>query len=454
MSNFESGGYSSAIATAILLAIAVGHSDTASAATITVTNCNDNGSGSLRSAVFRAASGDTIDLAHLACSRIVLTSGQIVINQQNLKLVGRSRDALTIDGNLSDRVLFHTWRDTGRLRLEHLSVARGFRTQADDPGSNLTVGGCIRADSDLDLYRTRIHHCTVEPGNGGGMFVFGDASVSHALFLSNVARGDEEFVGAGGGLYVRQHLILDHSRVSTNQATAGGGVIAGNPELRYSLIDHNRGTGVLSFRGPASIIKSTIADNDGGDDGPGGLEIFNLDNTPGSLIAHSTISRNRSAFKSAVDIYGDATVVNSTVAFNRESKEGVPSCGGALAFRGVLHLESTIVASNLCAGTHTLDLAGTENASVIGSHNLIGKYNLPVPADTLSLSPRLETLANNGGPTPTDALLCGSPAIDRGNNVLRFAYDQRGPGYARVAGARTDIGAFELQNPSICGASP
>ena len=66
---------------------------------------------------------------------------------------------------------------------------------------------------------------------------------------------------------------------------------------------------------------------------------------------------------------------------------------------------------------------------------------------------------DNGGPTFTHELLSGSPAIDAGdpnfNPKLSSAadYDQRGPGYVRIAHNRIDIGAFEVQivTPSYSG---
>lgn len=432
---------------AAALLLLVSYAGASKAAVLDVTNCNDSGSGSLRNRIAAAASGDTIDLTHLTCSRITLSSGQIVIPQGNLQLVGRSRDALTIDGGLHDRVLWH--RGGGRLRLERLSIAHGYRTQADDPSETLTVGGCIRSDGNLDLYRTRIHHCTVEPGHGGAVAVpFGDATISQSLIVANVAIGDEEFSGAAAGAYVRHHLVLDHSRVSANSGE--GAIFAGTLEMSLSLVDHNAGGGAAVWTdGPAKILKSTIADNDADGAGGGGIEIHNYANDAGTLIADSTISRNRADAVSGANIYGDASVVNSTIAFNQESANSRP-CAGALAFRGILHLESTIVASNTCAGAHRLDLAGYESPPpmvqspvLVGSHNLIGKSNLPVPVDTLSVAPRLGPLANNGGPTPTHALLCDSPAIDHGNNVLHLAYDQRGVGFPRVNGVRADIGAVE-----------
>src|SRR5262249_51668897 len=66
----------------------------------------------------------------------------------------------------------------------------------------------------------------------------------------------------------------------------------------------------------------------------------------------------------------------------------------------------------------------------------------------LNVNPQLGPLQNNGGPTPTMALLAGSPAIDAGDNTGAPAYDQRGPGFARIIGGGIDIGAFELQTIS------
>ena len=58
----------------------------------------------------------------------------------------------------------------------------------------------------------------------------------------------------------------------------------------------------------------------------------------------------------------------------------------------------------------------------------------------------------NGGPTPTHALLPGSPAIDQGNN-FGIRTDQRGQTRPRnflsitnpAGGNGSDIGAFELE---------
>src|SRR5262249_23680459 len=67
------------------------------------------------------------------------------------------------------------------------------------------------------------------------------------------------------------------------------------------------------------------------------------------------------------------------------------------------------------------------------------------------LNPLVGPLHDNGGPTPTMALLFGSGAIDAGDNanggLSGPAIDQRG--LARIANGTIDIGAFEVQHSSL-----
>jgi hypothetical protein len=88
-------------------------------------------------------------------------------------------------------------------------------------------------------------------------------------------------------------------------------------------------------------------------------------------------------------------------------------------------------------------------------YNVIGNlYGCAIQGDrTGNISardPKVGDLTGNGGPTRTMALLPGSPAVDAGRpgNCLDtsgqpLTTDQRG--FARPAGGRCDIGAFELQ---------
>ncbi len=113
------------------------------------------------------------------------------------------------------------------------------------------------------------------------------------------------------------------------------------------------------------------------------------------------------------------------------------------------------------SGNSILDLLGVP-VSTLDPTNL-HSTNL-----TLNNSTLLGLLQNNGGPTPTHALLSGSEAIDMGSDTyaedpsthVQFTSDQRGTGFTRfydilgvgVNGgfpAPVDIGAYEIQLPKV-----
>jgi hypothetical protein len=114
----------------------------------------------------------------------------------------------------------------------------------------------------------------------------------------------------------------------------------------------------------------------------------------------------------------------------------------------MLALGNTIVAGNTATGSGP-DIDGYAVAS--RGYNLIGDPSGGsgfVATDLLGVNPLLAPLANYGGPTPTMALLPGSPAIDAGSNALAvdpsgnpLTTDQRG--FARIINGTVDIGAFE-----------
>jgi len=132
---------------------------------------------------------------------------------------------------------------------------------------------------------------------------------------------------------------------------------------------------------------------------------------------------------------------------------GGAASGGLFAARNA-QLQSTIVAGNFAAAYP--DVAG---AMASGGFNLIGITNgtsgwtlSDVAGNaTLPANPKLGPLQDNGGPTPTLALLVGSPALDAGSDAVlaapaRLTTDQRGQ--PRKSGAHVDSGAFEFQMPS------
>ena len=153
------------------------------------------------------------------------------------------------------------------------------------------------------------------------------------------------------------------------------------------------------------------------------------------------------------------TLTNSTIAYNTAE-----SGGGGLTNLETANLKNTLVAANNAPNNPDIS-AGVEFPVNSGGNNLIGNATgvngltngqkgdiVGVAPDALLID---TSLANNGGLTPTIALLEGSPAIDAGDAessgvfTVPGDFDQRGDGFPdgfpRIVNNVIDIGAFEFQ---------
>ena len=436
-----------------------------SATCITVRNCNDSGSGSLRAAIARAVSGDTIDMRGLTCRAITLSGGAIAIPQANLRLLGPGYTKLSINGS-GDRVLKH--QGTGLLRLTNLSVANGVLTTpyAPEESGESANGGCIYTAGRIELRGVHVHDCRATGGSqmaaGGGIFAAGAVSLIQSVVEHNKAfaayvdnLGNYHGYSYGGGVYSGGLLTIDHARLAYNVATTGtyashdspslgggafanAGLVAGSVNILANTSEFE-GAG-LFISGNATITNSTVQHNNS-KDGTAGIYTGSL------ILRNSTLSDNTGSFYQGVDDVvpegsavnaRQATISNSTIASNHNAGAQY-TCGGAVD-ASTLQLDSTIVARNRCNDGTALDVFSN---SISGSHDLIQAATSPLPADTITADPQLSPPAYNGGPTPTRALAATSPAIDAGSNPADLQYDQRGPGFPRVKGAHADIGAYE-----------
>jgi hypothetical protein len=440
----------------LILAPAVaGHADDSAAPaadatgmTIMVKNCNDSGPGSLRAAVARALSGDTIDLRGLTCRRINLTSGAIMVPQDDLSLVGRGAAVLTVDANRLSSVFRHS--GSGWLRIDGMTIARGYHFSGDP--SQPALGGCLYSAGSIDLRSTLVHWCYVgrirDSGvprynvMGGGLYAEGAVTLTDSQILGNTAH-------YGGGIYSQGRLTAYRSRICGNHAFRGygGAVSRGGLTSNYTTFSDNSNAVLQVQGGRISIANSTISGNRSR-----GINIYLQPSSDGGLstgstmIVNSTISGNSSGSYTML-IWGNAkSIVNSTIAFNQHFAE---SCAIASNYATVrltnqgyrpAHIESTIIANSSCNGGPSSEVEGSV---VEGANNLITLSNLSLPPDTMDADPRLALLADNGGLTEAHALLDDSPAIDMGNNAAGLAYDQRGAGFPRVKGPQADIGAYE-----------
>jgi hypothetical protein len=467
---------------------------TAGAATITVTSTADSGAGSLRDALTSAADGDTIDATGVS-GTILLTSGELLV-ANSVNILGSGPANLSVDGNAASRV-FHI-APSNIVAIAGLTITNGAPVGATleagsgggiyDGGVLLTVRDCLLSGN------------VAASGSGGGIYNSGGSlTVANCVLNGNVAHsfgggisGGGTFTvtdstlsynraGEGGGIYSGVGLVLSNStlrgnyaRGNSSSAPSGGGGIhneGGQLTIANSTLSENScdtaGGGLFNhFAQPALIVNSTFSYNyaggynDAAYEGGGG--IFNDGST--LMIANTTLSQNQAASGGAIfnDAGGGAnatvTFVNSTLSGNSAQFGGgfynTPvSSGLATVAIGSTLLNAGPTGANILNGQGTITSLGYNLSSDDGAGFLTNA------TDLINTDPMLGTLWNNGGPTFTHALLCGSPAIDHGFNFSGAVTDQRGLGFARTfddplgsnatGGDGTDIGAYEVQ-PGAC----
>ncbi|MBI3851466.1 MAG: CSLREA domain-containing protein [Verrucomicrobia bacterium] len=372
----------------------------AQAATLTVTNLDDSGPGSLRQAIADAAPGDTIDFATNVTGTITLTSGELVVTN-DLTISGPGATNLTVSGNFTSRVLLTT---NGSIAISGVTIANGYLPPNDDYlDPNFRGAGIYNATTLV------ISNCVVS-GN------------------TNLARN------FGGGICNIGALTVIRSTIAKNHAVWGGG-IQNDPTVG--------GSGTLKLIGSA-VVQNTASQ--GGGISGGGI----------CAVTNATVSENSASFLIG-GIFQSAALYlhNSTVCSNHSPTTAPYPAGIWLTDGGTAVVANSIIAGN---GEPTFDFRGP---LVSHDFNLIGDTNgVTITGVTThniyGQDPLLGPLADNGGPTPTHALLPGSPAIDHGSSG-GLATDQRGqprpfnfPAYFDADDA-SDIGAYELQERAQTG---
>ena len=374
-------------------------------ASFTVSNLFDSGAGSLRQAILdtNALPGaDIIDFAPDLSGTINLTSGELLITD-SLTLNGPGFELLTIDAQQLSRVF---------------DINTDFTSEAVTLSGLTITGGATQGNFE----------------NGGGIRNQGNLTVSNSIISGNSTSG---YLGDGGGIGSTGSLTISKSTISDNSVNeaSGGGIFSfGDLTVSNSTISGNSTSGEMSYGGgiqlvgsQASISNSTISGNSTSGFGSNGGGIYNY---AGSLtLSNSTVSGNSSSSSGGgifTPSFSELTLNSSIVAENTAVYSGVD-------------IRSNFSGAEPISGSNNLIGSGDGNSFVNDADgNLVGTDDTP-------LDPLLGPLIDNGGPTQTQALLPGSPAINTGANPLNLLTDQRGSIFARSIG-QADIGAFEVQS--------
>ncbi|MEZ5944574.1 MAG: VCBS repeat-containing protein [Planctomycetaceae bacterium] len=272
-------------------------------------------------------------------------------------------------------------------------------------GGNGSEGGAINNDGDLTLREMNINmnHASY----GGAIDNDSDAS-GVRLTIVNSTLSQNTATIHGGAIYNSEELWIINSTLSLNSAmVAGGGIV--NALATGKLIVTN------------STIVGNQADTGNSNSGSGG----GINNTDGTVTIHNTI-----------------LAANFT--------------DGHSAMSEISGLVDPSSSHNIIAD------AATSGGLVDGKNsNLVGIGGMGTRPSPTIIS---NALTDNGGPTPTHALVAGSIAIDHGNTVravdangATLLTDQRGTGFRRVLDGngdgefRIDIGAVEAPPEEVTG---
>jgi hypothetical protein len=357
------------------------------------------------------------------------------------------------------------------------------RNNSGGSGGALAANAAM-SDSNVLVENSIIFSNTADQAGGGLWNAAGDGytatlTVRASTITSNNVTGQAPGEGLGGGIgnsllpgaiSATAVLSVTQSSVADNQAKSGGGIANVNP------------SSVPTPTVESEIVQSTIANNlaegTGAQGGAGG-GLFNLN--AGLTVANVTVSGNSAkgddslasgaggGIANAGDgLTGTLTLLNSTLATNTAS-----ATGSGLANLGLLSGTFAIaeVGNSLLVDNHGIVTAPITSTAVIAT----GAVTTPTVSATcfitnstlISLGNNLEDtdtcgfdqaddqpntplvlgpLADNGGPTPTQAIPSPSAAADQGDDALCSAppvsgVDQRG--ITRPQGSACDIGAFE-----------
>jgi YD repeat-containing protein len=359
-------------------------------------------------------------------------------------------------------------------------------------GGNGSAGGNARGGAIYNIGTLTLTGCTFHTNSAiGGMGGAGGSGVSGGI-------GAAGGTAAGGAIFSTNVVSITNCTFSDNVAAsgpggsggAGGGAGLGGMGGKSSVATG----GAAYIRGNFFVFASTFNGNSafssdpgpiggGGDDGDGytlpsapsgadcyGGAVYNLGT---NIFVNSTFYANSATGANGADNFygnpgdgGDAwggalyssnsvTVTNCTFSFNGAyfGAGGTQTYTGGHGTKGKAHgavdedrgpfvLKNSIIAYSLSGTNGFASISGTNGVGTFtdSGNNISSDRSISLSGTSVTnTNPLLNTLANNGGPTATCALLGGSPAIDNGDDNAAPTYDQRS--FMRLG--HSDIGAYE-----------
>ena len=312
--------------------------------------------------------------------------------------------------------------------------------------------------------------------NGNGATVRrSTAAQKNAIRLFHVAQGGELVLN---NIRLHDGIAVEPPDTTLPLRNHGGAIFnAGILTVNNADFDYNRarrqGGGIYNT-GSMTINSSTFQNNEAdynGDPGGSGGAILNTGNATinASTFFGNTASQSGGAIANANG--GTVSIVNSTISGNTTSLANIVS-GAAIMNAGDLSISYTTITENIGTTSGSvwsvLDTISIFNSIIAGNLPENCSYPATSPMSganldddgscdnfTITDDPKLDPLADNGGPTLTHAFHPSSPAKNGASGFFPPT-DQRGE--PRPHGSAADLGSLELgatggytQNPATLG---
>lgn len=363
----------------------------------------------------------------------------------------------------------HIYVSSGaNLTVDHVIFENGLIV-GDGQDTPLNYAASIYNDSILTILNSTFYQNNA--ARGGAVFNHEPNGniplISHSEFIENTnsALANQSYIDR-----------IINTRFIDNSATTSGGAISIFSSTINEIIDstfegntaQNGGAIKLGGTNPTintiagSTFNNNVVSGRGGaisDQGNGDADNGNIDR-----IYNSTFYGNTASYGGAINLsFSSVNIYNSTLTNNLASTQG-----GAINFDPYtpeeapttsFDLWSSVVSENSSPSGPDLFVdaqffPGIEGFNLIGNNAQSGivagdpnanQSQVGTPSEPFESD--LAPLADNGGPTKTQALFSKeSRAFNRGtNSELNLEFDQRG--YPRVENGATDVGAFEFLAP-------
>jgi hypothetical protein len=286
-------------------------------------------------------------------------------------------------------------------------------------GGTCQSGACVLEGSVVPCSEQGIRNAIAA---GSGSYTLDCDEPSPIVLTAEITIDDSDIILDGRG------VTLDASNVEPPDETCFRVVEQVTVELSGFTLTGGSHAGVYNGAN-LTLANSTVTDNG----------VWGIDNDGVLTVINSTVSRNRGVLHRAqIENDGSLTLINSTVV------------GTAALSTGEFDEDRqylTAIEGCIIRGSCTLQQALTSNG-----------YNVESPGDTCGFDQgtdqvnvttgqlNLQPLADNGGPTQTQALGEGSVAIDQiPADDCDVDIDQRGEPRPETGGTMCDVGAFEVQ---------